>query len=136
MIYAIECVHCQKTLLTTVQIGDDEARIVADHLDIRHPTVLEAAVAFDDPGLAEILHQVPGDESLRRRPVRPSRSRREATSIFGSRVRRCTWLVMSASFFLVSCKCRKRPLATVARLGSGSTEGVQRPSTGQVPGTI
>jgi len=42
MIYAVECVHCQETLLTTAQIGDAEARIVAD----------------DDPGLAEILHRV------------------------------------------------------------------------------
>jgi len=37
MIYAVECVHCQETLLTTA---------------------LDAAVAFDDPGLAEILHHV------------------------------------------------------------------------------
>ena len=58
MIYAIECVHCQETLLTTGQIGDSEARFVADHLEARHPEVLEAAVAFDDPGLAEILHHV------------------------------------------------------------------------------
>ena len=29
-IYAVECVHCQETLLTTAQIGDAEARIVAD----------------------------------------------------------------------------------------------------------
>jgi hypothetical protein len=58
MIYAVECIHCQETLLTTAQIGDAEARIVADHLEIRHPTVLEAAVAFDDPGLVEILHHV------------------------------------------------------------------------------
>jgi hypothetical protein len=27
MIYAVECVHCQETLLTTAQIGDAEARI-------------------------------------------------------------------------------------------------------------
>ena len=33
MIYAVECVHCQETLLTTPQIGNAEARIVADHLD-------------------------------------------------------------------------------------------------------
>ena len=58
MIYAVECIHCQETLLTTAQIGDAEARIVADHLEIRHPAVLEAALAFDDPGLAEILHHV------------------------------------------------------------------------------
>ena len=58
MSYAVECVHCQETLLTTAQIGDAEARIVADHLEIRHPAVLEAAVALDDPGLVEILHHV------------------------------------------------------------------------------
>ena len=58
MNYAVECVHCQETLLTTAQIGDAEARIMADHLEIRHPTVLEAAVAFDDPGLADILLHV------------------------------------------------------------------------------
>src|SRR3989442_715002 len=33
MIYAVECVHCQETLLTTAQIGDAGARIVADHLE-------------------------------------------------------------------------------------------------------
>jgi hypothetical protein len=58
MIYAVECVHCHETLLTMVQIGDAEARIVADHLETRHPAVLDAAVAFDDPGLAELLHHV------------------------------------------------------------------------------
>jgi hypothetical protein len=58
MIYAVKCVHCQETLLTTAQIGDAEALIVADHLETRHPAVLEAAVAFDDPGLAEMLHHV------------------------------------------------------------------------------
>jgi hypothetical protein len=58
MIYAVECIHCQETLLMTAQIGDAEARIVADHLETRHPTVLDAAVDFDDPGLAEILHHV------------------------------------------------------------------------------
>ena len=58
MIYAVECVHCQETLLTTTPIGDTEARIVADHLETRHPAVLGAAVVFDDPGLAEILHHV------------------------------------------------------------------------------
>ena len=58
MIYAVECVHCQETLLTTAQIGDAEAHIVADHLETRHLAVLDAAVAFDDPGLAEILHHV------------------------------------------------------------------------------
>ena len=58
MIYAVECVHCQETLLTTTQIGDTEARIVADHLETRHPAVLGAAVVFDNPGLAEILHHV------------------------------------------------------------------------------
>ena len=58
MIYAVECVHCQETLLTTAQLGDAEARVVADHLETRHLAVLDAAVAFDDPGLAEILHHV------------------------------------------------------------------------------
>jgi hypothetical protein len=58
MIYAVECVHCQETVLTTAQIGDAEACIVADHLETRHPAVLEAAVDFDDPGLAELLHHV------------------------------------------------------------------------------
>jgi hypothetical protein len=58
MIYAVECVHCQETLLTTAQIGDAEARIVADHLETRHPGVLEGPVDFDDPGLAEIFHHV------------------------------------------------------------------------------
>jgi hypothetical protein len=58
MMYAVECVHCQETLLTTAQIGDAEARIVAAHLETRHPAVLEGAVDFDDPGLAEILHHV------------------------------------------------------------------------------
>ena len=58
MIYAVECVHCQEALLTTAQIGDAGARIVADHLETRHPAVLGAAVVFDDPGLAEILHHV------------------------------------------------------------------------------
>jgi hypothetical protein len=58
MIYAVECVHCHETVLTTAQIGDAEARIVADHLETRHPAVLEAAVNFDDPGLAELLHHV------------------------------------------------------------------------------
>jgi len=58
MIYAVECVHCQEILLTTAQIGDAEARIVADHLETRHPARLDAVVDFDDPGLAEILHHV------------------------------------------------------------------------------
>jgi hypothetical protein len=58
MIYAVECIHCQETVLTTAQIGDAEARIITDHLETRHPAVLEAAVAFDDPGLAELLHHV------------------------------------------------------------------------------
>ncbi len=58
MIYAVECVHCRETLLTMAQIGDAEARIVADHLETRHPAVLDAAVDFDDPGLAEIFHHV------------------------------------------------------------------------------
>ena len=58
MIYAVECVHCQETLLTTERIGDAEARIIADHLETRHPAVLDAAVDFDDLGLAEILHHV------------------------------------------------------------------------------
>ena len=52
MIYAVECVHCQETLLTTAQIGDAEARIIGDHLETRHPAVLDAAVDFDDAGLA------------------------------------------------------------------------------------
>ena len=58
MIYAVACVHCQETLLTTVQVGDAAARIIADHLETRHPAVLDAAVDFDDPGLAELLHHV------------------------------------------------------------------------------
>ena len=58
MIYAVECVHCQETLLTTSQIGDAEARIVADHLESRHPAMLEAPVDLDDPGLTELLHHV------------------------------------------------------------------------------
>src|SRR5712692_587828 len=57
-IYAVECVHFQETLLTTAQIVDAEARIVADHLETRHPAVLDAAVDFDALGLAEILHHV------------------------------------------------------------------------------
>ena len=58
MIYAIECVHCQETLLTTAQIGDTEARIITDHLETRHPGVLEAAVDFDDPGLAKLFQHM------------------------------------------------------------------------------
>ncbi len=58
MIYGVECVHCQETLLTTARIGDAEARIVVEHLETRHPEVLDSAVDFDDPGLAEILHHV------------------------------------------------------------------------------
>ena len=58
MIYALECVHCHEILLTTAQIGDAEARIVADHLETGHPAVLDAAVDFDDPGLEELLHHV------------------------------------------------------------------------------
>ena len=58
MIYAVECVHCQETLLTTAQVGDADARIVADHLETRHPAVLDAAVDFDDAGLADILLHV------------------------------------------------------------------------------
>ena len=58
MIYALECVHCQETLLTTAQVGDAAARIIADHLETRHPAVLDAAVDFDDPGLADILLHV------------------------------------------------------------------------------
>ena len=49
MIYAVECVHCQETLLTTAQIGDAGARIVADHLETRHPAVLGAAVSSTIP---------------------------------------------------------------------------------------
>ncbi len=66
MIYAVECVHCQETLLTTAQIGDAGARIVADHLETRHPAVLGAAVVFDDPGPGGDTPPRPGDESLRR----------------------------------------------------------------------
>jgi hypothetical protein len=58
MIYSVECVHCQETLLTTPQIGNAEARIVADHLETRHPAVLGEAVDFDDPGLVALLHHV------------------------------------------------------------------------------
>lgn len=58
MIYVLECVHCDETLLTTAQIGDADARLVADHLETRHPAVLDAAVDFDDPGLAELLRHV------------------------------------------------------------------------------
>ena len=58
MVYAVECVHCQETLFTTAQIGDAEARIILDHLEARHPAVLDAAVDFDDPGLAGILRHV------------------------------------------------------------------------------
>jgi len=58
MIYAVECVHCRETLLTTARIGDTEARMVAEHLDTRHPTVLDTAVDFDDPGLARIFRHV------------------------------------------------------------------------------
>ena len=58
MFYAVECIHCQEILLTTAQIGDAEARIVADHLETRHPAVLDAAVDLDDPGLEGILHHV------------------------------------------------------------------------------
>ena len=58
MTYAVECVHCQEILLATAQIGDAEARFVAEHLEARHPAVLEAAVDFDDAGLAELLHHV------------------------------------------------------------------------------
>ena len=58
MIYAVECVHCQETVLTTAQIGDAEARIVADHLETRHPAMLDGTVDFDDPGLADILLHV------------------------------------------------------------------------------
>ena len=58
MVYAVQCVHCQETLLTTAQIGDAEARIVLDHLETWHPAVLEGAIDFDDPGLAGILHHV------------------------------------------------------------------------------
>ena len=58
MMYAVECVHCQETLLTTAQIGDAEARIVADHLETRHPAMLDSIFDFDDPGLTEILHHV------------------------------------------------------------------------------
>jgi hypothetical protein len=58
VVYAVECVHCQETLLTTAQIGDAEARIVAEHLESRHPAVLETPVEFDDPGLEELLHHV------------------------------------------------------------------------------
>ena len=58
MIYAVECVHCQETLLTTAQIGDAQARIVANHLETRHPAMLDATVDFDDCGLAAILLHV------------------------------------------------------------------------------
>jgi hypothetical protein len=58
MVYAVECVHCQETLFATAQIGDTEARIILDHLETRHPMVLDAVVDFDDPGLAAILHHV------------------------------------------------------------------------------
>jgi len=40
------------------RIGDAEARIVADHLETRHPTALDTAVDFDDPGPAAIFHHV------------------------------------------------------------------------------
>jgi len=58
MIYDVECVHCQETLLTTARIGDAEARIVVAHLATRHSGVLDSAVDFDDPGLVEIFHHV------------------------------------------------------------------------------
>jgi hypothetical protein len=58
MIYAVECLHCRETILTTSQIGDAAARIVADHLESRHPAVLEGPVDLDDPGLKELLHHV------------------------------------------------------------------------------
>jgi len=35
-----------------------EARTVVDHLDACHPTVLDTAVDFDAPGLAEIFRHV------------------------------------------------------------------------------
>jgi hypothetical protein len=37
MIYDVACVHCQETLVTTSRIGDAEARIVVEHLVMRHP---------------------------------------------------------------------------------------------------
>jgi len=58
MIYDVECVHCQKNLLTTARIGDAEARIVVEHLETRHPGVLDSPVDFDDPGLAELFRHV------------------------------------------------------------------------------
>jgi hypothetical protein len=56
MVYGVECVHCRETLLTTAQIGDGAARIVANHLETRHPGTLQAPADFDDPGLTDILH--------------------------------------------------------------------------------
>ena len=58
MTYDVTCVHCQETLLTTARIGDVAARIVVEHLEMRHSGVLESPVDFDDPGLSEIFHHV------------------------------------------------------------------------------
>ena len=58
MIYAVECLHCQATLLTTAQVGDAVACIIANHLETRHPAVLDATVELDDPGLADLLLHV------------------------------------------------------------------------------
>ena len=58
MIYAVECVHCQETLLTRRRSGTPRHASSQTIWETRHLAVLDAAVAFDDPGLAEILHHV------------------------------------------------------------------------------
>lgn len=58
MTYAVECVHCQKTLLTTHRSGTMQRRVVADHLETGHPGALGAPAGFEDPGLTEIPHHV------------------------------------------------------------------------------
>jgi hypothetical protein len=58
MDYDLECVHCHETLLTTARIGDAGARIIVEHLQTRHPGVLDSPVDFDDPGLVKIFHHV------------------------------------------------------------------------------
>jgi hypothetical protein len=58
MVYDVTCVHCQETLLTTAQIGDAAARVVVEHLEMRHAGMLGSAVDFDDPGLVELFHHV------------------------------------------------------------------------------
>ena len=51
LVFAVTCVHCRETLLTTPRIGDGEVQRLEQHLRACRPDALPAK----DPALRHIL---------------------------------------------------------------------------------